>query len=186
LLCAQAFLDRHRIKRAALDRGIVGRDEALHTVDAPDAGNERGAGRFVVVHLPGRQRRQFEEVTARVNQLLDAFAGKQLATAAETFLGGRAAALPDKFQTLVQLFALRQHSGIVGLEFFAVGFDFRLNQHKGFIRRKITSANFRESACGRWPFPGEWLLRQASGCARSRISSLPLTTTVSTSLLLVA
>ncbi len=42
LLRAQVFLDGHRIIGAALHRRIVGNDHAFDTIDAADAGNQRG------------------------------------------------------------------------------------------------------------------------------------------------
>jgi len=76
-------LQRHGVDRAALDRGVVGEDEALHAADDADAGDLRSAGRLAVVHPLGGQRREFEEGCAGVEQPLDALAGQQLAGGAE-------------------------------------------------------------------------------------------------------
>ena len=49
LLRAQVLLDSHRVVGAALDRGVVRDDGALHATHPPDARDDAGAGRLVVV-----------------------------------------------------------------------------------------------------------------------------------------
>ena len=61
LLRAQVLLHRDRVVGAALDGGVVGDDQHLAARDASDAGDDAGAGRLVVVHLPGGQGRELEE-----------------------------------------------------------------------------------------------------------------------------
>ncbi len=73
------LLDRQRIVGAALDRGIVGDDEDLAARDAADAGDEPGGRRLVVVDIPRRKRRELEKRRVGIEQLLDAFAHRQLA-----------------------------------------------------------------------------------------------------------
>ena len=55
LLGAQVLLDGHRVVRAALDRRVVGDDDAGRALDAADAGDDAGA-RGVVVVQAGRRR----------------------------------------------------------------------------------------------------------------------------------
>jgi hypothetical protein len=49
-LRAEVLLHGHREVRAALDRGVVGDDQALAPVDPPDTGDDPGRWRFIVVH----------------------------------------------------------------------------------------------------------------------------------------
>ena len=65
LLRAQVLRDRERVVGAALHRRIVGDDQHFARRDPSDAGDEAGAGRVVVVHAGGRQRRQLEERRVR-------------------------------------------------------------------------------------------------------------------------
>ena len=80
--------------RAALDRGIRRRDDAAHAFDIADA-RDRAAARaravLVVVHAIARERHQFEEGRAAVEQQRDALARHQLLSFAEAltrFVGG--------------------------------------------------------------------------------------------------
>ena len=61
LLGPEVLLDRHRVVGAALDRGVVGDDDAGRPLDPADPGDDPGAGRVVVVEAGGGQRAQLEE-----------------------------------------------------------------------------------------------------------------------------
>lgn len=74
LLGTQMFLDRHREIRTAFDGGVVGDDEHFTIRDAPNAGDDARAGCFAFVKVMCRQRREFKEGRARVEQTFDAFA----------------------------------------------------------------------------------------------------------------
>ena len=87
LLGAQVLLDRQREIGAALDGGIVGYDHALASFDAADAGDDARARCVAVVHLPRRQRREFEEGRAGIEQAVDAFAHEELALLRMALLG---------------------------------------------------------------------------------------------------
>ena len=84
LLGAEVLPDGHRVVRPALDRGVVGDDHAGRPLDPPDAGDDAGPRRLVVVQPGRRQRTQLEERRARVEQPLDPFADGQLAPLAMT------------------------------------------------------------------------------------------------------
>ena len=78
LLGAQMFLDRHREVRSAFDGGIVGDDEHFAIVNAPDAGDDARGWSFNR-HVIRRERGEFEERRARVEQTFDPFADEELA-----------------------------------------------------------------------------------------------------------
>ena len=79
LLGPEVLLDRHRVVGAALDRGVVGHDDAGRALDPPDPGDDPGARRIVVVQAGRGQRAQLEEGRSRVEQALDPLADRQLA-----------------------------------------------------------------------------------------------------------
>ena len=61
LLRAHVFFDGRRVIGAAFHRGVVGDKERLTSRDAADPGNESRRRRLIVVHVDGRERRQFEK-----------------------------------------------------------------------------------------------------------------------------
>ncbi len=78
LLGAEVLLHRHRVVRAALDRGVVADDHdrpALHEADARDDARTR---RVAVVESLRGERRQLEERAALVEQPVDPVAWQQL------------------------------------------------------------------------------------------------------------
>ena len=81
LLRAQVLLHRQREVRAALDRRVVGDDDALLALDDADAGDDPGRRSGAVVQLPGGERVQLEQRRAGVDQPVDPLAGRQLARA---------------------------------------------------------------------------------------------------------
>src|SRR6185503_3454697 len=120
LLRADVLLDRDRVVGAALHRGVVGDDQHLAAGDAADAGDEAGAGRVVVVHLPRRQRRELEKRRTLVEEAVDALARRQLALLAMALQVARAAALTRLVDALAQLRDERRHLVVVGREVGAV------------------------------------------------------------------
>ena len=82
LLRAQVLLHRHRVVGAALDRRVVGDDDARRALDPADAGHDPGARRLIVVQAVRRQRAQLEEGRARVEEAVDALADRELAALA--------------------------------------------------------------------------------------------------------
>ena len=101
---------------AALDRGVVGHDQALHPLHHPDAGDHARRGGVVVVQAPGRQRREFEEGGAGVDQPVDAVADEEFA--AGLVAGPRLgrAALPHLVEALQEFVAQAPIVFGVGLE----------------------------------------------------------------------
>ncbi len=79
LLGAQVLLHGHRVVGAALDRGVVGDDDAGRALDPADPGDDPGARGLVVVHPAGGQRAQLEERRAGVEEPVDPLADGQLA-----------------------------------------------------------------------------------------------------------
>ena len=84
LLGPEVLLDRDRVVRAALDRGVVGDDHAGRPLDPADPGDDPGARRLVVVHAPGGERAQLEEGRPRVEEPVDPLADRELAALAVT------------------------------------------------------------------------------------------------------
>ena len=82
LLRAQVLLDGHRVVGAALDRRVVGDDDAGRALDPADAGDDPGARRLVVVQAVRGERAQLEERRARVEEAVDPLADRQLAALA--------------------------------------------------------------------------------------------------------
>ena len=61
LLSADVLLDGHRIVGAALDRRVVGDDDALAPFDAPDSGDDAGGRHIGAVKTVRRKGREFQE-----------------------------------------------------------------------------------------------------------------------------
>ena len=78
LLCAQMFLHGDRIVGAALDRCVVGDDDAFAPLDAADAGDQPGRRHRLVVDPVGSELAELEERRADVEQRLDPVARQQL------------------------------------------------------------------------------------------------------------
>ena len=108
-LRAQMLLDRHRIVGAALDGRVVGHHHDLAALQPPDAGDDPGAGRLVLVHPPRGERRQLHERALRIEQLPDAVAHQQLAALQMAAAGLLGAALAHALDRLAQLFDRRLH-----------------------------------------------------------------------------
>src|SRR5690606_25665817 len=114
LLGAQVLLHRHREVGAALDGRGVGEDEAVAAVDHPDPGDDPGARRGPVVHPLRRERCDLEEGAAGIEELVDAFAGEELAAGA-VLLPRRLGPAPGRGrETLPQLGDQGVHRGGAG------------------------------------------------------------------------
>ena len=105
LIGAQDLLQRPRIARAALDRRVVGHDDALDTFDNADAGHHARADGEV--GAPCREWAQFQERRVGVDQHFDAFAR------------GHLAAVMVALDVL--LAAAGQRLGVLGVEFGEFG-----------------------------------------------------------------
>ena len=80
LLRAQVLLHGDRVVGAALDGGVVGDDRCTSRPETrPMPVTRPAAGRLVVVHVPGGERRELEERRPGIEQPLDPLADGQLA-----------------------------------------------------------------------------------------------------------
>ena len=75
----QVLFDRHREIGAALDRRVVGDDDAFAARDAADAGDDAGRRHRAVIHLIGGEAPKIRETATRIEQQPDALARQQLA-----------------------------------------------------------------------------------------------------------
>ena len=103
LLRAEVLLDGQREVGAALHGGVVRDDHALPALDDADPGDDPGARRLAVVHVPGGERVQLEERRPGVDQPVDPFAGEQLAARAVALDRALAAAGGDLRRARLQL-----------------------------------------------------------------------------------
>mmetsp|Transcript_7986 Transcript_7986/g.22467 ORF Transcript_7986/g.22467 Transcript_7986/m.22467 type:complete len:290 (+) Transcript_7986:671-1540(+) len=74
----EVLLHRQREVRPALHGRVVRDEEALAPRHEPDAGHDAGARHAPVVHVPGRQLGELQEVRAWVDDAPDALAGELL------------------------------------------------------------------------------------------------------------
>ncbi len=125
-LRAQMLLHRDRIVGAALDRGVVGDDHAFLAVDGADAGDCAGAGHLIAIHAQRRQRGEFEEGGARIEQRIDALARQQLASRVVLAARRLGAAPRDVRGFLAQIGDQALHQFRVAAELVATGLDLRL------------------------------------------------------------
>src|SRR5690606_25412841 len=121
------LLHAYWVRRAAFDRRLVRADHTLDAVNNPDAVDAARAGRFVVVHAPRRERAQFEERCARIEQALDALARQQLARLKVLFHGAFAAAGTHLRLTVGKLTDKRAVMFEVAAVFLATRVDLRTN-----------------------------------------------------------
>ena len=123
LLRAQVLLHRHRVIGAALHRGVVGHNHALHALHPADAGNDARRGRLVVVHAMRGKLADFEERRARIEQMIDTVARQQLAP--RGVLGPRrlAAAKRHLGRLGAQILDQPAQAGGIGLEVRRAGVD---------------------------------------------------------------
>ena len=73
------FLDGFMEERAALDGGVVGDEHARPPGHHADAGDDARTRHLVAILIPGRQRREFQEGAAVIDDEVDALAHQQLA-----------------------------------------------------------------------------------------------------------
>ena len=124
-LGAQMLLHRHRVVGAALHRGVVADDHAFDAADPADAGDHARARRLVVVHVERRQRRQFEEGRAGIEQRAHPLARQQLAARDMALAGLLAAAQADLLGAAAQILDQAAHGLGVALEGVGAGVDLR-------------------------------------------------------------
>ncbi len=119
LLRAQMFLHRHREIRSAFDGGVVSDDQAFTLLHASDAGDQTRAGRFVVVHSIGRERRELEKRRVAIEQRRDALAHRQFPLLFVALQVLRAAALPRLRDPAFELVNERLHALAIRAELCA-------------------------------------------------------------------
>lgn len=103
LLRAQMLLHRDRVVRAALDRRVVGDDDAFAGGDPPDAGDDARARRLVPVHAVRGQRRQLQEGRAGIEERVDPVAREQLPARDVPLAGPLRPAAPRPVDAVAQL-----------------------------------------------------------------------------------
>ena len=109
LLGAQVLLDGHREIGAALDRRVIGDDDAFAAHDPADAGDEAGGRHLAVIHAEGGELRQFEKRRARIEQRPHPLARQQLAARQVPAPRLLPAALADRRDLLPQIRDKRPH-----------------------------------------------------------------------------
>ncbi len=95
LLGAQMLLDGHREIGAALDRRVVGDDDAFAAADPPDPGDDPGRRHRAIIHAIGGEGREFEKGRPRIEQQPHPLARQQFAAPLMPFARRFVAALPD-------------------------------------------------------------------------------------------
>ena len=122
-LRAEVLLHSQRKVGAALDRSVVGDDHALLALDHPDPRHDPGRGRLSVVHLPGGQGSELEEGRSRIEEAIDALAGRQLAPRAVALDRFLAATARDQRGALPELGDKGDHVVAPGGEDVRFAFD---------------------------------------------------------------
>ena len=78
-LCPQVLFHGDGEIGPAFHGRVIADDQAFPALDAADASDQSGAGRFAVIHAVRRQGADLEKGAAGVDQLLDPLAGEELA-----------------------------------------------------------------------------------------------------------
>ena len=128
LLCAQMFLHRYGIVRAALDGRIVRDDDAALVFDRADARDHPGRRAVAAVHLVCGEGADLEKVRLRIDEPVDALAGGELAARSVTLRRLRAAARPNREQMLAQVGYQLLHARRITLEVGALTVEARGEQ----------------------------------------------------------
>ena len=131
-LGTQVLFDGHGIIGAAFDRGIVGNNNGLATLNQPDAGDNAGRGR-IVIHAVSGQGRQLQKRCIRVKQGFNALTSQQLPPGLMSLARRFRPSLPGRDQLFFEDVHQGGHMGRVGLEFGRVRFDLAFNAiHNGY------------------------------------------------------
>ncbi len=73
-LRAQVLFDGHGVITPALDRGIVDDDDTFLLLDQSNTSNDTRSRSFIVVHVPGGERTQFQKRCIGIAEKLNTFA----------------------------------------------------------------------------------------------------------------
>ena len=160
LLGADRLLDAHRMRRAALDAGIVGRDHAARAGHKPDADDRAAAedvvGTVVLVHAEAAEARELEKRRVAVEEPVDPLARRQLAALAELAVGA-AGGCPDFALEGAEFRDQLEMGGAVGAEAVALDDDARADRWHpaapsliGALRRGPKVHGSREPVKWRW------------------------------------
>ena len=123
LLRSQVLLDGDGKVGAPFDGGIVGHHHHLAAAHAPDARDEPGPRRLVVVHAAAGQRRQLEKGGVGVEQMGQPDAHRKLALLGMPAGRRLAAPLPRPRPAGLEIALQRLHRAQVGAELLAAGID---------------------------------------------------------------
>ena len=129
VLGAQMLLHGHRVIGAALDGGVVGDNHAFATRDATDAGHDAGGMHVAAIEAIGRQRRQFQERGAGIDQQVDALARQHLAARGMAVARGLAAAAGDLAELVAQIRDEAAHGLRVACEILGRWIDAGMKRH---------------------------------------------------------
>ena len=119
----QVLLDGDRVIGPALDRGVVGDDDAFGGGDAADARDHPGRVQIARIHFPGRELSDLEKGRARIEQPGNPFPREQLAACLVPFGIPLAAVRADPIRPGAELLHEGLHGVTVGGEAIACGID---------------------------------------------------------------
>ena len=118
-LRAQMLLHRERIVGPAFHGRIVGDDHRLAAGNPADAGDDRGAGRLVVIEPVSRERGQLQKGSFGIDQRFDPIAHQQLAALGVARARRFRPALANAIDSGAQFRHRGLHRGAIGLVFGA-------------------------------------------------------------------
>lgn len=129
VLGAEMLLHRHRVVGPALDRGVVGDDDAFAPSNASDAGDNARRMHVAAIDTIGGQRRQFQECRAGIDQKIDAIACQHLAARGVALARGLAPAAGNLIELVAELRDQATHHLGVMRKFLGCRIDRRMKQH---------------------------------------------------------
>ena len=181
LLGAEVLLDGHRVVGAALDRRVVGDDDAGRALDAADAGDDAGARRVVVVQAGRGERAQLEEGGAGVEEAVDALADGELAALAVARDGAvvaAGAATGDRRLAGAQVGDEGGHRVVVGAGLRGAGVESAAQDgHGARIARRGNRAALPYRPAAHADEPPRPAPRSRSSCAGVRLAASPAAAT---------
>jgi len=129
VLRPQMLLHRHGIVGAALDRGIVGDDDAFAPRYPPHPGNDAGRMHVAAIEAVGGQRRQFQKRGSGIDQQVDPLARQHLAARLVARPRHLAAAARDQIELVAQFGDERAHGFRVAREIRRGRIDAGMERH---------------------------------------------------------
>jgi hypothetical protein len=110
---------------AALDRGVVGNDDAFPSGNPTHPGDDARRVHVAAIKTVGGERRCLEEGRAGIDQQIDALARQHLAARGVTGARGLAAAARDLIELVAEIGDQRTHGLRVAREILGFGIDAR-------------------------------------------------------------